>query len=150
MAGHAGLGSSSIKVPIQENWTTFFFFYGSNWNLAVQPCGLLLLGIRLVAQLADWNTMDPMQTLPLLPWRRGTACTRLCSSLCVCAESTGTGRRCGRLQPCSKAICLGQKVPLSFTDGWACIPISSRERRAKRAQKKKRHLCVCLTSELSL
>lgn len=70
--------------------------------------------------------MDPTQTLPLLPWRER-------DGVCVCGQH-GEGEVVGgeAIEPCSKAICLGKKVALSFTDGWASTPISGRERRAKR------------------
>lgn len=120
------------------------FFYKSNWKLAVQPCAPLV-GIRPAAQLAAswWNTAAPTWTL--LPryngGRRGTACLgSQCVSVCVRVESAGEQRGGGRLEPCSGAICLGQKVPLSFTDGWACAPISGGERGAERTRRQRTHL----------
>lgn len=77
-------------------------------------------------------------------------CVCMCVHLCVCVRRAWGWGGGGRLQPCSKAICLGQKVPLSFTDGWACTPISGGERGAKGTQRRRRHLCVCLTNKLLL
>lgn len=91
--------------------------------------------------------MDPVQTLPLLPLEERDS---MCSHVLACVHGWKGGTRRG-LQTCSKAICFSQKVPLSFTDGWACIPISDGGRRAKKNRENKRHLCVwggCSTHKL--
>lgn len=75
----------------------------------------------------------------------------VCMSVRVCVRREhGGAEEGGWLQPCSKAICLGQKVPLSFTDGWACAPISGGGRRAKGTQRQETHLFVCSTNKVLL
>lgn len=126
------------------------FFYGSNWNLAVRPCGLLV-GIRPVAQLADswWNTMDPTQTLPLLPWReRG-------QSVCMCVER-GDGEVVavvvvvGGYSPAPKRFVSAKRFPCPSQMAGFAPPLVVEKEEQKGTQRQKRHLCVCFTNKLSL
>lgn len=113
----------------------------------MQPCGLLV-GIRPVAQLADswWNTMDPTQTLPLLPWRERDR-VYVCSS--VCGEH-GDGEVVGGYSPAPKWLVLAKRYPCPSQMAGHSPPISGRERRAKGTQRQKRHLCVRFTNKLLL
>lgn len=122
-----------------------FFFYGSNWNLAVRPCGLLV-GIRPVAQLADswWNTMDPTQTLPLLPWRERDSvfvCVFICVYVC---EEHRDGEEAGGCSPAPKRFVSAKRFSCPSQMAGHAPPLVAEEEE----QKEHRHLCVCLTNKL--
>lgn len=86
--------------------------------------------------------MDPMQTLPLLPWRRGTACTRLCSSLCVSARrARGRGGGVGDCSPAPKRFVSAKRFPCPSQMAGHASPLAA-EKEEQREHRRRSDTCV--------